>query len=456
MPLIVGKGVKELQNECNAVQNDECNVNITSIGISTFSSIVGSERLETDYNIAELKKEHHCTQNDTLRYLDNGSNLKNRFILNENNTHFIFADGETGSGTDLRKHFFHSFQVPRANLVCGGWKKTLSFLSESIKKGIPCILVEGSGGLADELASLLKMTRDMDEKSVVSDLQLLVDQTLSPQLKSLSKDVVNCLMHKNFFVICSSNAFRKEAIQHLLLDSYMMKREFKRSEVLELSHSWNCLKQATQALGSLEQYLTEKELVSCFLKFVQSGSTRFVDLVLSHKPNIATLLLKEDFIQLYQSDMIAYNFVQKFIDSQQSVNGLHELAGHISQMITPDSSTTPTFDKPRLTRETEASRPRAPIDTRFECKAEISSIEPVEFVADDDYDVKLVVKIELDPRQLRAGIAALAIRPPSSASSGTGEPAAAAPGPSSQSWGVRTAGLSRIPEGGLGPADPPR
>ena len=112
---------------------------------------------------------------------------------------------------------------------------------------------------------------------------------------------------------------------------------------------------------------------------------------------------------------------------------------------------------PRLTRETEASRPRTPIDTRFECKAEISSIEPVEFVADDDYDVKLVVKIELDPRQLRAGIAALAIRPPpSSASSGTGEPAAAAPGPSSQSWGVRTAGLSRIPEGGLGPADPPR
>ena len=112
---------------------------------------------------------------------------------------------------------------------------------------------------------------------------------------------------------------------------------------------------------------------------------------------------------------------------------------------------------PRLTCKTEASRPRAPIVTRFECKAEISSIESVEFVADDDYDVKPVVKIELDPRQLRAGIAALAIRPPpSSASSETSEPAAAAPGPLSQGWGVRTAGLSRIPEGGLGPADRPR
>ena len=78
-------------------------------------------------------------------------------------------------------------------------------------------------------------------------------------------------------------------------------------------------------------------------------------------------------------------------------------------------------------------------------------------MAEEDYDVKPEVKVELDPRQLRAGIAALAIRPPpSSASSSMGEPAAAAPGPLSQGWGVRVAGLSRIPEGGLGPADPPR
>ena len=111
---------------------------------------------------------------------------------------------------------------------------------------------------------------------------------------------------------------------------------------------------------------------------------------------------------------------------------------------------------PRLTHEKEASRPRAPIDIK--CKAEISSIESVEFVADEDLEVKPVVKIEIDPRQLRVGFAALALRPPpSTASSSRGEPAAAAaPGPSAQGWGIRTQSHARIPEGDLVPADPPR
>ena len=82
--------------------------------------------------------------------------------------------------------------------------------------------------------------------------------------------------------------------------------------------------------------------------------------------------------------------------------------------------------------------------------AEGSSIESAEFVLDSEFNIKRP-KVELDPRQLRRGIAALAIAPSdsSSASGDTG-----APGPSG--WGVRLAPLSRIPEGDLGPADPPR
>ena len=65
---------------------------------------------------------------------------------------------------------------------------------------------------------------------------------------------------------------------------------------------------------------------------------------------------------------------------------------------------------PRLSRDVEARRPRAPI---IEVKREVmSSIESVEFVQEDDWDVKPRVKVKLDPRQLRAGIAALAIAPP--------------------------------------------
>ena len=89
---------------------------------------------------------------------------------------------------------------------------------------------------------------------------------------------------------------------------------------------------------------------------------------------------------------------------------------------------------PRISREAEACCPRVPF---FEVKREIeSSIESAKFVVNEfEVDVKHPVKVEIHPRQLRAGIAALAIRqPPSTASTSSGEAAAAAPGPSQ--WGV--------------------
>ena len=92
--------------------------------------------------------------------------------------------------------------------------------------------------------------------------------------------------------------------------------------------------------------------------------------------------------------------------------------------------------KERLTREAEATRPHAPIHAPIDCKAEISSLESIKFVVDKDFDLKPEVKVDLDPR-MQVGIATLAIRPPpSKASFGSGEPAAAAPGPSnwSQIW----------------------
>ena len=103
---------------------------------------------------------------------------------------------------------------------------------------------------------------------------------------------------------------------------------------------------------------------------------------------------------------------------------------------------------PRL----EAKRPRAPI---IKCKREVtSSIESAEYLIDEDFEVKPVIKTK-EPLRLRAGLAALAIRPPpSTASSSNSGEAAADPGPSG--WGVRGVALSIIPGGDLGPADPPR
>ena len=120
----------------------------------------------------------------------------------------------------------------------------------------------------------------------------------------------------------------------------------------------------------------------------------------------------------------------------------------------PPLSTT-TLQPPRLSRDVEARRPRAPL-TVVKREIESSETESVEFVVDKKFeiDVKPRVGVELDPRQLRAEVTALLLRPtPSSASTSSGE-GAAAPGPSK--WSHRTAALCCIPSQSLGPADPPR
>ena len=107
---------------------------------------------------------------------------------------------------------------------------------------------------------------------------------------------------------------------------------------------------------------------------------------------------------------------------------------------------------PRLSCDEEALRPRALL---IVVKAEVreSETSSVEFVVDEEDLERPVkaenpVKIEPDPRQLTARIAAITIRQPASTSSEEAQ------GPSGSDY--RTQPLSRIPSGQLGPADPPR
>ena len=115
---------------------------------------------------------------------------------------------------------------------------------------------------------------------------------------------------------------------------------------------------------------------------------------------------------------------------------------------------TTSFRPPRLSRAEEALRPRAPLRP---VKREVreSEADSAEFVVDEEDErpikVERPVKLEPDPRQIRLGIAAIAIRQPASSASTSSEEA---PGPSRHAH--RTQALCRVPPSQSGPADPPR
>ena len=116
---------------------------------------------------------------------------------------------------------------------------------------------------------------------------------------------------------------------------------------------------------------------------------------------------------------------------------------------------------PCLTRNAEARRPRAPLQTPElkDVKAEISLIESIEDAPNCKPDIAFDCKpyIMFDPQQqsdpLQVSVAALAI-----SSSIDEKSTAAAQGPSrfAERWGIRGQHLCHVPDGNMGPADPPR
>ena len=113
-----------------------------------------------------------------------------------------------------------------------------------------------------------------------------------------------------------------------------------------------------------------------------------------------------------------------------------------------------------LSRGEEARCACAPLRPQAAIKAEVSFIESIESVdLDDGPDIKLA--IPFNPRQvedpLQLQVAALKLAP-SSSSLAEDLKVPEAPGPSrfADPWGIRGAHLCHIPDGDLGPADPPR
>ena len=111
---------------------------------------------------------------------------------------------------------------------------------------------------------------------------------------------------------------------------------------------------------------------------------------------------------------------------------------------------------PRLSRETEAVRPRTPLRPT---KPEVYESEPssVEFVVTEEDDVKVKVEAEEEfwiEQELRLAVAAISIAPQASRQQApTPSASSEVAGPSGTAY--RTQALCRIPSAQLGPADPP-
>ena len=148
--------------------------------------------------------------------------------VDENN-----GDKKSYRSKDLRYDLLRYCQSLKINLVLGGSTKTLETLANCLKHGIPCWLIENTGGLTDFLIPMIRKIQECDEKDAqkeVDNLMEIVDQqSACKSIKKFDKDLLRtCLESFREVAICNASDFESLKSKKNLLKVFIRKQRGKR------------------------------------------------------------------------------------------------------------------------------------------------------------------------------------------------------------------------------------
>ena len=113
-------------------------------------------------------------------------------------------------------------------MLFGGGKGTVKDLADYIEKGIPCIIVEESGGLASLLGPIIRKLKSSPPPVGPKMIDAILNQTpkregigINPSNKSFRKCVEN---FDHFELLCAEN-FEEAEMQEVLLRYFLAEAE---------------------------------------------------------------------------------------------------------------------------------------------------------------------------------------------------------------------------------------
>ena len=139
---IVGNIVKDINESCNTVEDKICNIPVRCVGLCTWGLIADRDQIKrisgSDDVAFKVEKKLH--------------------YLNPYMSHYLFVDDGTEGIHGLDRYaekLVSEYKEPRVSVIVGGGTKTLMLMNKYLKQSIPCILVSGTGGIADTFARVL-------------------------------------------------------------------------------------------------------------------------------------------------------------------------------------------------------------------------------------------------------------------------------------------------------------
>ncbi|XP_062389510.1 transient receptor potential cation channel subfamily M member 2-like [Sardina pilchardus] len=289
--------------------------------------------------------------------------------LESNHSHFLLADdgthGHYGVENSLRSRLEEHLQLQKAAVgksennmkipvvcvVLDGGQDTLNTICNAMRSGTPCVVLEGSGRLADVIANVA-----WKPKSQVTPVQIqrLIKRFFGQEYESFSKDKVNEWTNKIQNIIRMPHlltVFRMEKNKNSDLDVAILQAFLKASRTeentgwekqLKLAMNWNRVDIAEREIFTAESQWQSSDLHNAMCFALVSNKAAFVRLLLKNGVSIPQFLSKDEKLHELYANMTDCLFLKRLQGSKEHQQGrvlaavaevVRQLLGRFTQPI---------------------------------------------------------------------------------------------------------------------------
>ncbi|XP_039204987.1 transient receptor potential cation channel subfamily M member 8 isoform X6 [Crotalus tigris] len=293
--------------------------NVVAIGIAAWGMVSNRENLIRSCDTETYYSAHYIMDDlkkDLLYCLDNNHT---HLILVDNGTHG-YQGIETKLRTQLEKYISECI-IPDSNyggkipIVCfvqGGGKETLKAFNTAIKNKIPCVVVEGSGQIADVIASLTEAEGTLTSSSIKERLLRYLPRTLSrlseEEIESWIKCIKEILENPHLITVIRIEDAGDEIVSNAI--SYGLFKAFSTNEEdkddwngqLKLLLEWNQLDLASEEIFTNDRRWESADLQDVMFIALVKDRPKFVRLFLENGLNLRKFLTHEVLTELYTNN----------------------------------------------------------------------------------------------------------------------------------------------------------
>uniref|UniRef100_A0A8C5V1W6 Transient receptor potential cation channel subfamily M member 8 n=1 Tax=Microcebus murinus TaxID=30608 RepID=A0A8C5V1W6_MICMU len=249
------------------------------------------------------------------------------YVLDNNHTHLLLVDNgchghptvEAKLRSQLEKYISertiqdsnYGGKIPIVCFAQGGGKETLKAINTSIKSKIPCVVVEGSGQIADVIASLVEVEDALTSSIIKEKLLRFLPRTVSrlpeDETENWIKWLKEILESSHLLTVIKMEEAGDEIVSNAI--SYALYKAFSTNEQdkdnwngqLKLLLEWNQLDLANDEIFTNDRRWESADLQEVMFTALIKDRPKFVRLFLENGLNLRKFLTHDVLTELFSS-----------------------------------------------------------------------------------------------------------------------------------------------------------